>query len=295
MLARGRRFFLARGRLGTVRVGVITIIEEEFEAAQDRLGLDVHVGRGYFSRGAPPRDMVLRRAADRTNVAATMAAKELIELFRPEVLLVLGIAGGIAGRGPALGDVVAADYLHYVEFRKLTGRGDLLRYIAFDQPSVPIRASCVEPTRVVANWVNNIGCPRPAEDGERSVAWIGSIAVAEKVMGDPDHEEQRRLVTTYNDALAIDMESYGVARAIHEAREAVDYDPLLVAIRGISDLVRVTDDEDIALVPDNNDERRAWKRYASLAAAAFAKEVISEILSRPDLREDDRINEAAGA
>ena len=145
------------GRLGIARVGVLTIIEEEFEAAQRTLELDRHLGGSpYYADASPASDVVLARAADRTNVAATMAADQFIEFFRPEVLIVLGIAGGISGRGVELGDVVAADYLHYAEFRKLTGRGDLARYIAYDQP-----VGCTNSIFPVTTPIQLVGCTNP--------------------------------------------------------------------------------------------------------------------------------------
>lgn len=278
---------MAAGRLGISRVGILTIIEEEFEAAQTVFGIRDHIrGTRYYSSDAGTHDVVLARATDRTNVAATLAARDFIECFRPEVLVILGVAGGIAGRDAGLGDVVAADYLHYAEFRKLTGRGDHARYIAYDQPSSWLRGSCVEPVRVDGGWAQRVEAERP--DGtDSSKAWIGSIAVSEKVMGDPSHDEQRRLVDRFTDALAIDMESYGVARAIHEAREAVDYDPLFAVIRGISDLVHVRDDA-VEQLPDNNEQRQAWKSYAAHAAATFAQDVVRAVVARPDIREAER-------
>jgi len=89
-------------------------------------------------------------------------------------------------------------------------------------------------------------------------------------------------VANYGDALAIDMESYGVARAVHEARSDPGYNPRLLVIRGVSDLVHAAPegedgDDDTAEV--NNDERARWKNYAAASAAAFAAATISEYLS----------------
>jgi nucleoside phosphorylase len=161
----------------------------------------------------------------------------MIEDFRPEVISVVGIAGGIAGReGVALGDVVVGSYLHYAEFVKRAETGDLARYFAYDQPTVSLRESYVDPIRREPTWQRRIAEGLRPQPGEPKVV-IGSIVAGEKVLGNPRHDEQKAVVERFSDAVAVDIESVGVARAVHEARRAVDYNPRLVVVRGISDLV----------------------------------------------------------
>jgi hypothetical protein len=78
------------------------------------------------------------------------------------------------------------------------------------------------------------------------------------------------------------MESFGVARAVHAARAGVDYNPRLVIVRGISDLVYGS--EPATSTELNDQQRKRWKRYAAAAAAAFASAVASAILASPDPR-----------
>lgn len=284
------------GRLGTARVGVLTIIDEEFEEVCSALGASEHVAdSAYYADDEGRFDVVVRQAADRSNVPAMGATLQMIEEFRPEVISLVGIAGGIAGReNVALGDVVVGSYLHYAEFLKRAEAGDLARYFAYDQPTVSLRDSYVDPLRREATWQVRIpNGLRPAPGVPKVV--IGSIVAGEKVLGNPKHEEQRAVVEErFSDAVAVDMESVGVARAVHEARRAVDYNPRLVIVRGVSDLVRTGELEDEeAAAEENARERATWKRYAASAAAAFAGAFCDRIRRSHDVRERVR-GEAEG-
>jgi nucleoside phosphorylase len=274
------------GRLGIARVGVLTIIDEEFEEVCSALGATAHVHDSpYYADEDGRFDVVVRQAADRSNVPAMGATLRLIEDFRPEVISVVGIAGGISGREEvALGDVVVASYLHYAEFLKRVEAGDLARYFAYDQPSVSLRESYVDPIRRGGTWRGRILEELRPEPGDPKVV-VGSIVAGEKVLGNPKHEEQRAVVERFNDAVAVDMESVGVARAVHESRRAVDYNPRLVVVRGISDLVRTGELEDeSAAAEENARERATWKRYAASAAAAFVRVFCDGIRASHDRR-----------
>jgi nucleoside phosphorylase len=276
------------GRLGTARVGILTIIDEEFDAMRAVLQADRNVPHSPYYTNAASLDVILRQAPDRANVPATSAAARLVEDFRPEVVAVVGIAGGIEGRdGVALGDVVVASYLHYSEFRKLAEAGDLRRYYAYDQPAVSLRDTYVDPERRDGSWIGRIAGARPAEGQPKVI--VGSIVAGEKILGNPTHEEQQRVVREFTDAVAVDMESVGVARAVHDARTSVDYSPRLLVVRGVSDLVRAVEPVDlVAAAEQNAGERATWKAYAAWAAATFAHAVALRFLSSPDIRRDLR-------
>jgi adenosylhomocysteine nucleosidase len=273
------------GREGTARICVLTILPEEFAAAEAALGITDEVGdTACYCRVHGDKKVILKQAADRTNPAAEEAVMELIELFRPEIVVVCGIGGGISGRDDiAKGDVVVASYLHYNDFRKLSEQGDEERYIAYDQPSTMIRDRHVHPVARKGEWASRITETPPAEGFEPKVV-VGPIVAGEKLMGRPGHPEQKRAIERYTDAVAVDMESYGAGRGIHKMRVAVDYDPLLLVVRGISDLVRKEAPPEGE--EDNSAERRQWKRYACNSAAAFTSAMIDRLLQRTDLRKE---------
>jgi nucleoside phosphorylase len=310
------------GRHGKTRVGVLTIIQEEFDALKVALGADTWARRTrYWHASDGPERFVLAKMADRTNVAAFEATRDLIEHWRPDIVMLVGIAGGLAGGDAGLGDVVIPDYIHYGDFRKITEGADELRYAAYDQPTVSLRSDIVEGVREEGRWVDRVAIARPpflAGDASGSncaapKVEVGGLVAGEKVLGDPDHPEQGRVFTSFENALAVDMESWGVGRAVHHARTDADYNPRLTVVRGISDIVerrrisRVAqasspreaaetipsqepvqeseehDDEarsvsdTVVVASENHAQRARWKPYAAATAAAFASAVVEEI------------------
>ena len=183
-------------------------------------------------------------SADRSNVPAGETARDMLEHFRPELLIVCGVAGGIAGRDTALGPispghVVVADTLHYTAFRKFTSTGDVRRHFAHDPPSMGLVNRHARALARDIDMGNTIGHPFAGEPVPAGHAWpprihVGPMIVGESVMGNPHHPEQRLAAGLIDNALAVDMESIGVARAVHRMREAVDYNPRLLVVRGVS-------------------------------------------------------------
>jgi nucleoside phosphorylase len=251
---------------------------------------EVPPNTGYFTPAADPCDVVLWQSGGRGNVPAASAAADLLEDFRPEVLAVVGIAGGIADRGVRPGDVVVGEYIHYSEYVKVVPAGTLRRFAVYDQPSVSLRQRHAETVLNLDNWQQRIQVEPPVEIDPRAV--VGSIVSGEKVLGDPKAEAQHYVSTTYDDALAVDMESFGTARAVHDARRDVDYSPRLLVIRGISDTVDVAAGDDEADdAEDNNAERFRWKPFAAASAAAFAAAVVERIQATDDPRAETRAAE----
>jgi nucleoside phosphorylase len=277
------------GRISTARVAVLTILDEEFAAVDEKLGPLREIGEGFYEPEDDSHDVVVVQAADRTNVAAEEAVSEILEAFRPEVIIVCGIGGGIEDQdGIAVGDVVVASYLHYSEFRKISEDGDDDRYLAYDQPSAMLRSRQIHPVKRAGAWKSRITASAPNVDHEPKIL-IGPVLAGEKVIGDPTHHEHQRALKRFTDAIAVDMESYGAGRALHYKRTRVDYNPLLIVIRGISDIVRKpadgTPDAQVAQQTQaNNAQRRLWKSYACDVAAAFACAMVDRLVAREDLR-----------
>jgi nucleoside phosphorylase len=267
------------GLLGHARVAVLTIIKEEFEAARQVLNLPFEVdGTGYVASGAPQDgqyDVVLCEATERSNVASATLTKSIIEDFRPEVILLVGIAGGMLaekdgiGRdGVALGDVVVADLVSYTEFMKIAEGKLSLRYLPIDQPSVHLRGSVIKPVVRSFDLNEAVKAERPDKATKPKVL-EGEIVSGEKVWGGVDDAVQVQLLGPFEKALAVDMESYGMARAVCERRNSVWYNPRYLVIRGISDMVGVK---------ENNETRAKWKSYAAHTASCVAKAFVERFL-----------------
>jgi len=260
-----------RGRRGSSRVAVLTIEEAEFDAAAETLGGMVNLeGTPYFVGDAAKvaHDVVLRKAPDRGNHACNKCVKEFVEDFRPEFLLLVGTAGGVTGRdGVRVGDVVVADYVEYSEFSKLVKRQHLKRAMAYDHPSLYLRESIAHPLSKGDEWIARIKLKRPRAG--RPKVLFGQIVAGEKLLGDPDSTYQKRVLKAFDKAIAVDMESWGVGRAVYETRFSVHYNLQYLVIRAISDPVDSQSNDAI---------RRKWRNYASAAASAFAMEVVQKIL-----------------
>ena len=264
-----------RGLIGHARIAVLTIIKEEFEAARQVLDLPFEVdGTGYVASGATEDgdyDVVLCEATERSNVASATRTTSIIEDFRPEVILLVGIAGGMLaekegiGRdGVALGDVVVADLVSYTEFMKITEGKLSLRYLPVDQPSVHLRGSVIKPLVRSLDLSDVVRVKRPDMSTKPKVL-EGEIVSGEKVWGGVDDAVQVQLLAPFEKALAVDMESHGMARAVCERRNSVWYNPRYLVIRGISDMVGGT---------ENNETRAKWKSYAAHTASHVAKAFI---------------------
>jgi nucleoside phosphorylase len=288
-------------------VGILTFLPVEVDALVGAFEAALFdTDTTYFVDAQRRPTVVIRQSPSRSHMPSLGAASRLIEDFRPELLIAVGIAGGIEGRGKvfvkdkptsvALGDVVVPEYLHYSEFIKLVSGDRLHRYFPYDQPSATIRDRFAKATQFRAKWqLQRTGSDQAACDPK--VILDASLAAGEKLLGDESSDEQRKVVRFFTDAVAIDMESIAAARATYDARNAADYNPQLLIVRGISDYVRTSTRNPMrrlggALAPlrkriqkrGNTKEREEWAPVASRAAAAFTHDVVQAFLQTPDPR-----------
>jgi nucleoside phosphorylase len=290
------------GRKGTARIGVLTILDVEFRAAKRALAADHEIpDSGYYTPDESTLNVVLAWG-DRGNSSATAAAKDLIEDFRPEVLILTGIAGGLQRERPnestgitsyeiAPGDLIVPDYLHYAALRSIKRKsGDNPRHVPHDPPAASLHWRYVRPIITDNAWRARIRETPPGGHYEPRVR-VAPLVAGECIYGDESHPEQVRLLTEseFQDALAVDMESIGVAVAVHSLRNSPIYNPRLLVVRGISDPVRVGQPSSDRLTSqaapeDPNATREEWRPYAADVAAAFTAALVDKLLGAPDLR-----------
>ena len=293
------------GRLGHTRVLVVTILDEEFDAVRTQLPAPHEVsGSSVYAPAAPsnPADpffpYLVAQTRDRSNTPVAQDIARWAMQYQPEVFIVCGIAGAIqreratsasgspAYSGLVTGDVAVANYIHYGNYAKYVDGQRLQRYFPLDHPAVDLVAHCEAVKRDPALWLPTIAVQRPAE-GSPTVE-VGEFVALEAVASDPSHQAQREYVQHFDNAIAIDMESMGVGRALHDLRATVHYNPRWACIRGISDGVRAIGGDSVA-APDssaaaeltNNEERKKWKTYAAAAAAAYTRQVVARLLLQP--------------
>lgn len=92
------------GRHGKTTVGILAVIREEFEAVKLALSADVrHPRSRYFHAADGHGRFVLGMMADRGNVAAGEATRDLFEYWRPDIVMLVGIAGALSSGDAGLG------------------------------------------------------------------------------------------------------------------------------------------------------------------------------------------------
>lgn len=260
------------GRTGNALVAIITIVEEEYEAVRERGDFKDFVGETSYMRQKEicpgVYDVILAKSTDRSNTPCSQLVSDIAEHFRPEFIILSGIAGGVGDRdGIQLGDVVVADHVDWYEMRKIAGGKDLIRKQAFDHPSMYLRETITQRVKTKKSWPARVNKDRP-DEGEPKVL-EGNLIAGDKILGDAQNEYQRLILEEFDKALAVDMESYGLARGVYTARSTRHYNLNYLVVRGISDLVAAG---------GNDEQRKEWRDYAAATAAAFALSVVDEIV-----------------
>lgn len=281
---------------------MVTVLPEEFDAAQRAFAATQHILHTRAYTAAAPANVpeaegsystVLVRAAGRGTGEAQETASRIIDQFRPDFLIVLGIAGGVQGRDHvALGDAVVPDYIYYGEYMKIVKQHVLRRDGPFDQPSRYLH-DLLEPIRIATVWQQTITEARPPAEhiagpdarADDQVAankppeqeipvgipkvLIAPLLTTEKILADEENAIQAQLLDFYDHAVAADMESAGFARGVFLNRRDPSYNPQLIVIRGVSDFVQSS---------NNKEQRELWKAYASDVAARLSRVLAEEIL-----------------
>ena len=261
------------GRLGNAQVAILTILREEHGAvvAAGSISNPIPNTQYTYRRRLGPDlyDVIAARCMDRGNVPISNLVTTVVERFRPEFIVLSGIAGGIAGRdGVQLGDVVVADHVDWYEMRKLAGGESKIRKQAVDHPSAFLRDAIIGTVERDGTWAGRVTRKRPGGGTLKMIE--GNIIAGDKVLGDQRNKYQREVLEEFDKALAVDMESYGLGRAVYECRGTRRYNLGYMIVRGISDLVA---DE------HNNATRQKWRDYAAATAAAFAVEAANAIIA----------------
>lgn len=247
-----------------IDVVVITALGIEYEAVTERLSDVTRVrhpkGTEYEIGNRPINGRRIRAAVVEIgagNVGAAVETERAIEYFDPSSVVFVGVAGGL--KDVKLGDVVVGTKIYAYEVGKA---GEKFK----TRPEV---ANCsyemVQLARTVrrgVRWREIVSeTSVQAPNGREPEVFVGAIAAGQKVVGSRRAEVFRRLRDNYSDALAVEMEGYGVGRAVY-ANQALPF----VVVRGISDLVEGKAKADIA----------GWQESAALNASGFFCALLEE-------------------
>ncbi|MCZ7673704.1 MAG: 5'-methylthioadenosine/S-adenosylhomocysteine nucleosidase [Chloroflexi bacterium] len=188
------------------------------------------------------------------NPNAAQKTERAIAHFHPEVVLFVGVAGGI--KDVTIGDVVVATKVYGYHAGKAADEFKTRPEVGWPQYRILERARAESRN---SDWLKPLDpVPSPVPR-----VFLGAIASGEQVVTSTQSESYKLIRNAYNDALAVEMESYGFLKAAqaHSGLEAL-------AVRGISDLLEGKSEAD----------KSGSQEQASRHAAAFAFEVLAKLI-----------------
>ncbi|NET59966.1 MAG: hypothetical protein F6K47_28615 [Symploca sp. SIO2E6] len=190
------------------------------------------------------------------NTRTAVETERAIAYFQPHILLFVGIAGGI--KDVAIGDVVVATNVYRYESGKVGEQFFLRRNEGKSAYALVQRAEFEARTREWLQRLSSKPVPPPH-------VFVAPIIAGEKVVASRHSDIFQFLRSSYNDAIAVEMEGFGFLSA------AFVYPNIqAIVIRGISDLIESKHDDVIEPV-----EVRQAK--AAHHASAFAFQILSKL------------------
>ena len=270
---------------------IVTVIDEACSAVREILDLNgpyEKYGVIYYSGIINNSSIVCLKSPERSNIPCAAFTSDFLRYWRPTYLLVVDIAGGIEGReNILLGDVIVHTHLVYYEFIKETEEEEEKREFDIEPASPRLKNISEYINLKKENWWDFIRVRKPAKSIVRKIESFrdfirgeklsegsinpkvvsGEILCGDKLLADPESPRLRRLLSEYKKAVAVEMESGGIARALYDARRIGPSIEFLV-VRGISDYCNKR---------GNQKTRDKWKKYAANAAAAFSLVIIKNV------------------
>ncbi|MGA8808962.1 MAG: hypothetical protein WB973_13880 [Thermoanaerobaculia bacterium] len=253
-------------RNGPFDIVILTALPDEREAVlaklQKKQRLNPHpddIQIGYYSKVpfTMPEDratgfyrVVVTDMLSMGEVDAALAAERALRRWKAKIIIVVGIAGGVARNGVALGDVLVASQVAYYGLQSIKDGKPQIRWNAH---------GCDPGLRMAANHFAieamkpYIAEPRP-ETGEPKMH-AGPIASGDIVI--KDEAVLAALAEPFPKLIGVEMEGWGVISAAAQAATPTRF----FMVRGVSDLAD----------PDKDSPRVAdWRAYARDVAAAYA-------------------------
>lgn len=159
------------------------------------------------------------------NEKSAIETERAIGFFRPNIVFLVGIAGGV--KDVNIGDVVVADKIYSFE----SGKADSKFYprpdLGKSSYSIVQRAKAECRTE---NWRSEI---LNDENPNNFDVFVGNICAGEKVVSSTKSSTYKFIKENYNDTAAIEMEGSGFIKAVYSNSLNIE----AAIVRGISDLL----------------------------------------------------------
>lgn len=241
---------------------IITSRIEEYSAVQSHLS-DLHeiehpqgtvYERGNFTANEQTWDILIAEI-EAGNEAAALEAERAISHFNPNVLLFIGVAGGI--KNVKLGDVVVADKVYGYESGKAAEEFYPIPEARNTSYRLRERAKA-EARNKDNNWLKRLTSFNLSVPPQVVVA---PIASGQKLIVSNQSTEFQFLRSNYEDAIAVESGGFGCLQTA-KANERL----FALVIRGISYLIDNFSESD----------EKNWTEIAARHASAFAFEILAK-------------------
>lgn len=257
------------------RAIIVTALPVEFNAVCEHLtdrDEDTHprgtvYERGYFRPDGAREWEIIVAEIGAGNVGAAAEVERVIGHYSPNVVLFVGVAGGV--KDVDIGDVVAGTKVYGYESGKESD-GFKPRPMVHESNYRLVQRAKAEARS--ANWRKRI---LGSDLDTTPRALVGPIAAGEKVVADTKSSTAQLIAGSFGDTLAVEMEGYGFLHGAY-----LNQHLSALVIRGISDL----------LDGKASADRVGSQERASRNASAFCFEVLGKLDTCPrgNEREDAR-------
>ena len=255
------------------RAVIFTALPVEYKAVRDHLKCleeKLHsqgtiYERGIFSSNDQEWDVGIAEIGQ-GNEQTALEVERAIQYFNPNIILFVGVAGGI--KDVKLGDVVVASKVYGYELGKA---GDTFQpRPEVGSPDYKLISRAKAEARK-DDWLRRLSELVPNSNPN---VFIKPIAAGGKLLNSTRSAVYKFIKSNYGDTLAIEMEGYGFLKAAY-ANPQVD----ALVIRGISDLI---DEKEKA-------DKAGFQEIASCNASAFAFEILAKTYFEPIYLEQPKI------
>jgi nucleoside phosphorylase len=190
--------------------------------------------------------------------SAAIATTQLLFQFRPRLVVMIGIAAGTRSSGKQFGDVLVADPSVDYNSGKVVFEGGIREFEPDPYPiglnprlrSVLKKYQSSNPlfAQIRQRW-NGVTPSKPNR------LHVGPVGAADQVIDDASRVLE--IQKNWRKLIGVEMETYGVYRAVHEAPEPK---PRAVSFKAVCDFAAEKSD--------------SWQEYAAYMAAEFAIEFL---------------------